>query len=97
MRGYGETRLREDLPPDAPAQRRVEVVTFHEVASGGAGDSATESPVSEAPGRSGGMTQEPVGGSGVVRVRRDGESTADDAREEERGEDGAKSGYVAIQ
>ena len=30
VRGYGEERLRTDLPPDAAAQRRVEIVVFHE-------------------------------------------------------------------
>ena len=29
LRGYGENRLRRDLPPDADAQRRVEVAAFH--------------------------------------------------------------------
>ncbi len=29
VRGYGEERPRSDLPPTAPAQRRVEIVTFH--------------------------------------------------------------------
>ncbi len=29
VRGYGEDRPRPDLPPTAPAQRRVEIVTFH--------------------------------------------------------------------
>ena len=97
VRGYGEERLREDLAPDAPGQRRVEIVTFHEVASDEAGDSAAEIPVSGAPRNSGAMTQEPVGGGDdVVRVRRDGEG-ATDAREENRGEGGTTSGYVPIQ
>ena len=30
VRGYGEERPREDLPADVAAQRRVEIVTFHE-------------------------------------------------------------------
>lgn len=30
VRGYGEERPRVDLPPDAAAQRRVEIVVFHE-------------------------------------------------------------------
>ena len=30
VRGYGESQPREDLAPGAAAQRRVEVVTFHE-------------------------------------------------------------------
>ena len=38
VRGYGETRLRRDLPPDAPAQRRVEIATFHEGRGRDAGD-----------------------------------------------------------
>ena len=29
--GYGEERPRSDLPPTAPAQRRVEIVTFHKM------------------------------------------------------------------
>ena len=29
VRGYGESRLRTDLSPDAPAQRRVEIAIFH--------------------------------------------------------------------
>ena len=29
VRGYGEERPRADLPPTDPAQRRVEIVTFH--------------------------------------------------------------------
>ena len=29
VRGFGEERPREDLPHDDPAQRRVEIVTFH--------------------------------------------------------------------
>ena len=31
VRGYGEERPRSDLPPTAPAQRRVEIVTFHKM------------------------------------------------------------------
>ena len=31
VRGYGEERPRSDLPPTAPAQRRVEIVTFHKL------------------------------------------------------------------
>ena len=31
VRGYGEERPRADLPPTDPAQRRVEIVTFHKV------------------------------------------------------------------
>ena len=31
VRGYGEERPRTDLPPTAPAQRRVEIVTFHKL------------------------------------------------------------------
>ena len=31
VRGYGEERPRSDLPPTDPAQRRVEIVTFHKL------------------------------------------------------------------
>ena len=31
VRGYGEERPRPDLPPTDPAQRRVEIVTFHKL------------------------------------------------------------------
>lgn len=97
VRGYGEERLREDLPPDAPAQRRVEIVTFHELASDGAGDSPAEVPVSDAPWQSGGMTREPVGGDDdVVHVRRDGEAAADEAEEDRAGESGTED-YIIIQ
>ena len=112
VRGHGEERLREDLAPDAPAQRRVEIVTFHQIGSDGTDDSVTdvpvteapvtdvpvtEAPVSDAPGQSGGTAQEPVDGDGaVVRIGRDDE-TAADADEEEQGEDGGSGGYIAIQ
>ena len=36
VRGYGESRPRQDLAPGAAAQRRVEIVTFHERPPGGA-------------------------------------------------------------
>lgn len=102
VRGHGEERLREDLAPDAPAQRRVEIVTFHRIGSDATDDSGTDVPVAEVPasdvpGQSGGTAQEPVGDDGVVvPVRRDGE-TAADAGEEEREEDGGTGGYIAIQ
>ena len=38
LRGYGETRSRRDLPPDAPAQPRVDIGTFHEGWGREAGD-----------------------------------------------------------
>ena len=34
VRGYGEERLREELPSGAAAQRRVEIVVFHEIGAG---------------------------------------------------------------
>ena len=40
VRGYGEERPRPDLPPTAPAQRRVEIATFHKL--GGEEPSARE-------------------------------------------------------
>ena len=59
VRGYGEEHLRTDLPPDAAAQRRVEIVVFHERPEGMA-------ETSEAAGTSTSGTQED--GTSDVRV-----------------------------
>ena len=68
VQGYGEERPREDLPDDDPAQRRVEIVTFHPNAgrtpgdepAGGTASGAPERPVSASPQPGG------TGGAGVV-------------------------------
>ena len=99
VRGYGEERLREDLPPDAPSQRRVEIVTFHEAATGGS-DATAQRPGSGASKHSGEVARQPVGGDDsddvVVRVRPD-DGTAANEREEDTAEDGGTGGYVVIQ
>jgi len=47
VRGYGEERPRPDLPPAAPAQRRVEIVTFHKLWKENPPDKAEEPPARE--------------------------------------------------
>ena len=96
VRGYGEERLRDDLPPDAPAQRRVEIVSFHEIASdGAAGGVVTDAPGTPAD-RPEAVAGESAGDGVVVRVPRAGGASAG-AREEDEAEDAGESGYIAIQ
>ena len=100
VRGYGEERLREDLAPDAPSQRRVEIVSFHEAATGGS-DSMADVPSSGGSERSGEeVAQQPVGGDdsddAVVRVGR-GDGTTTNGRDEDTTEGGGTGGYVVIQ
>ena len=93
VRGYGEERLRDDLPPDAPAQRRVEIVSFHEVASDGAGDQAVDAPASAESGNQQELT--PPASDGVTIPGAGG--TAEGAHEKRREDGEGSGGYIAIQ
>ena len=67
VRGFGEERPREELPPTDPAQRRVEIVTFHKLwaAEPPARESEPGAPVEAPPDRS---------DSGLVVIGADGAS-----------------------
>ena len=80
VRGYGEERLREDLPPGAAAQRRVEIAVFHEIAADGEESRAEEANAGEPDGR-GGEVVTVTGGDGTATTapetdRKDGGYTA---------------------
>ena len=94
VRGYGEERLRDDLPPDAPAQRRVEIVTFHEVVNEGAGDQAVDAPASAESGNQQGSTPSPAS-DGVTIPGAGG--TAEGAHQKRREDGEGSGGYIAIQ
>ena len=93
VRGYGEERLREELPPGAGAQRRVEIAAFHRIADDGAVSSSQEA---ETVGAS------DADGSGVA-VQKDDEVTADretghDSPSGRGGGNASKSdGFVVVQ
>lgn len=96
VRGYGEERLRDDLPPDSPAQRRVEIVSFHEIASDGAAGAGVADAPESAAGRPEAVAGESAGDGVVVRVPQTGGASAG-TREEDEAEDAGESGYIAIQ
>ena len=96
VRGYGEERPRQDLRPDAPAQRRVEIVTFHALSDEGSGDKEVGAAPSTPSDRPATAVRAP--GDDGVAVPGAGEP-APRAREEGR-EDGEKrkrSGYTVIE
>ena len=93
VRGYGESQPREDLAPGAAAQRRVEIVTFHErpPESAGSGEGAIAPAVEE---------MEEVIPLPVINVITDS-GTGDTAAGDQTpsGDDGAatESGYIVIE
>ena len=97
VRGYGEARLRNDLPPDAPAQRRVEIVTFHDVASDGtAGSGGADAPQPPA-SRTEAVAGESAADGIVVRTPQAGGASNGAREEAQHAPEGEESGYVAIQ
>ena len=91
VRGYGEKQLREDLPPGAAAQRRVEIAVFHELAAGRDRNGAEEAGASEPDGKD----EEAVtvtGGSDEAATT----APETDGNDRKRGADG-NSGYRTIQ
>ena len=96
VRGYGEDRPRADLPPTAPAQRRVEIVAFHALSRGGTGDRVEEvnGPALGRPLRSTG------GESGITGESAAEAPAASGIREESRGDGDKKvetSDYIVVQ
>ena len=96
VRGFGEERLRDDLPPDAPGQRRVEIVSFHETGGNGApGGVGTDTPQPPAHPPEAAVAGEAARDGVVVRLPQT-EGVPDGTREEEPARDGEESGYIAI-
>ena len=85
VRGYGEERPRDDLPPGDPAQRRVEIVTFHPPASRGPGDE----PAARQPGG--------TDGDGVVISVPGGGESPDRTPEDEDHEEKKGGGVIVVQ
>ena len=85
VRGYGEERPRDDLPPGDPAQRRVEIVTFHPPASRGPGDE----PAARQPGG--------TDGDGVVISVPGGGESPDRTPEDEDDEEKKGGGVIVVQ
>ena len=96
VRGYGEERPRPDLPPTAPAQRRVEIVTFHKLweeeppAENEEPDTPAEAPADQSD-------------SGIVIIGRDSPArpeseapAADTPTDEGTGEEKKKTGGIVI-
>ena len=70
VRGYGEERPRSDLPPTAPAQRRVEIVTFHPLWREEPGAKEEEAPA-DAPAKTPAAAPSDPSDSGVVVIGAD--------------------------
>ena len=88
VRGYGEERPRQNLPPTAPAQRRVEIVTFHDLRGeeAQAGESETVGPVLSSDRSESGIVV--LGEQGVQGQEEGGEEGGDEPK--------TRSGYVTI-
>ena len=89
VRGYGESQPREDLAPGAAAQRRVEIVTFHErpPESAETNEAAAEEPEQVIP----------LPEINVITDSGTGESEADDQAASGDDEAATDSGYIVIE
>ena len=95
VRGYGEERLRADLPPEAAAQRRVEIVVIHERPEGAAEtNQAVGTPV---PGKQEGRTTPPSDIDAVVNPDAGGPESAEQARPREGEAATTQGGYIVVE
>ena len=98
VRGYGEERPRTDLPSGAAAQRRVEIVVFHERPEGAAEMNETAGAGTPAPGMQEGPTTPPSDIGAVVGPDTGEPASAEQARPR-KGEAAAtqSGGYVVVE
>ena len=93
VRGYGESQPREDVAPGAAAQRRVEIVTFHERPPESAETSeGVAAPAVEAPEQ---VTSLPE--INAITDSGSGQSTSGDQAPSGNDEAAAESGYIVIE
>lgn len=98
VRGYGEERPRSDLPPTAPAQRRVEIVTFHKLweEEPAAGKEEPDAPA-EAPADQSGSGVVVIGTDDASAPRSEGPAAGTSAGEGADEEKKEKGGIVVIE
>ena len=100
VRGYGEERPRGNLSPADPAQRRVEIVTFHDLASDAEREDSAGTDASAAPAPTEAGSPESGGneGDGVV-VTVPGAGQSPPRTREAGGEEGKanRSGLTVVQ